>query len=238
MGRKLEYKQIREAFKRDYREVMDRVMSALEYSEDERERTEDEVVRAIKQSINFSRLRTGKALDPRQSKPYRLANILNDPVTTSFEVFEKRVREARIIKPGSAGQEALNLYRNLNWRVSFDVPELAKKPKKIHETTEEGQQPLPFVPDIEQEIEQTKAKTDIIQVQNQITTLEERTKGILSIIGNLENVVSVIIDKVKNFDLIRDDLDFIRDILKTHWHEDGKIFVEIDQAMKKKGERP
>ena len=205
------------------------------------------------------RQRTGKAIDPRQSKPYRIANILNDPVTTSFEVFEKRVREAGIIKSRQAGQLALNLYNKLNWRVPFDVPELAKKPKKIHETTEEGQQPLPFVPDIEQEIEQTKAKTDIIQVQNQITTLEERTKGILSIIGNLEgeigkidirvdeirnlvsslsNVVSAVIDKVKNLDLIRDDLDFVRDILKTHRHEDGKIFIEIDQAMKKKGGRP
>lgn len=256
-----DYRQIREAFKNDYREVMDRVMSALEYSEDERERTEDEVVRAIKQSINLSRLRTGKALDPRQSKPYRLANILNDPVTTSFEVFNKRVVEARLVKvKNGAGHYALNLYQGLNWKVPFEIPEFTphKRPRKTDLQQELFVMPLVETQNNPQEpnkldqidLDQIGMKTDIAKMAGDILEMEGRIRELDADAAELRHVeithlwqrVSHWIKMIEEIKGAVEDMqrtiatqqmnqDIILNLLKVHRHADGKTFVEIQDML-------
>lgn len=215
-----DYRQIREAFKNDYREVMDRVMSALEYSEDERERTEDEVVRAIKQSINLSRLRTGKALDPRQSKPYRLANILNDPVTTSFEVFNKRVVEAGLVKvKNGAGHYALNLYQGLNWKVPFEIPEFTphKRPRKTDLQQELFVMPLVETQNNPQEpnkldqidLDQIGMKTDIAKMAGDILEMEGKVKELDADLSELRGVqVATLSEEVSELREVRGEMLF------------------------------
>jgi hypothetical protein len=249
---KYEVRAIRDAFLKDYRDVIDRIMSVLDFEESERMELEFTVVLALQRAVRFAMNRTGKVYSPREVSLYKIANILHDVKT--WEEYKTRIKKAI---PKEKPEHTLYMYKELTFKVPFDMPD-DNKGKKHKKEKEEVQFQLPPLVGAEPEdalgMYTNAVEQNFIDLQNAVTKLAEENNVLrgrfniaLARITKLEDDLMELRaprpekDREESLDeelhIIHTNIDSlfsnfrtVHNDLEAHFHYEGKVAIPLKRG--------
>jgi Ni,Fe-hydrogenase I large subunit len=207
---------MRESFVKHYRNVIDRILSAIDIDPEDVARTENLIITKLIAAMRMSKQRGGEVVDPSQTKLYRFANIVLD-CKTNEELFNR----IKIAFPKHHPQKTLERFCEFNWKIPNEAYEF-KETKKV-----DNLKTIDEILELQLKIE------ELTEVVNSVKKMYDRhedlmTKQIPMVLAEfMEEYKKNTQESLDKFKIV--DVTKFEKILKNHIHVHGKIYIPFDE---------